>query len=57
MGNYKFSYIPDQNATKAHLPPIQQDPRSEFYGHYHKEAEEYDKEFMEKYEAKWDSVF
>ena len=31
-------------------PPNQADLRAEFYRHYRKEAEEYDKEFMKKYD-------
>lgn len=27
----------------------EEDPRTRFYGHYRKEAEEYDKEFMGKH--------
>ena len=37
-------------------PSTQEDLRSEFYGHYHKEAEEYDKEFMKKYEEDLDTT-
>ena len=33
------------------MPSAQEDLRSEFYRHYRKEAEEYDKEFMKKYEG------
>ena len=29
---------------------IQEDPRAEFYKHYHKEAEEYDKEFIKRHD-------
>ena len=35
---------------KEDILSAQEDYRSQFYKHYHKEAEEYDKEFMEKYE-------
>ena len=35
----------EQNAL-----PTQEDHRSRFYEHYHKEAEEYDREFMKKYD-------
>ena len=31
-------------------PSNQADLRAQFYGHYRKEAEEYDKEFMKKYD-------
>jgi hypothetical protein len=31
-------------------PPTQEDHRARFYEHYRKEAEEYDKEFMKKYD-------
>jgi len=50
-------YTPfNQDVTK--IPPhrdlytliIQEDHRSRFYEHYRKEAEEYDKEFMKKYD-------
>ena len=37
-------------------PSTQEDLRSEFYGHYRKEAEEYDKEFMKKYEEDLDTT-
>ena len=38
------------------LLSTQEDPRFEFYGHYRKEAEEYDKEFMKKYEGDLDTT-
>ena len=38
------------------LPSTQEDPRSEFYGRYRKETEEYDKEFMKKYEEDLDTT-
>jgi hypothetical protein len=45
-----------QNVTKTpysqihDLPPTQEDHRARFYEHYRKEAEEYDREFMKKYD-------
>ena len=38
------------------MPSTQEDPQSEFYGHYRKEAEEYDKELMKKYEGDLDTT-
>ena len=32
------------------MQSIQEDPRAEFYKHYHKEAEEYDKEFIKRHD-------
>ena len=32
------------------LKPPQEDVRAQFYTHYHKEAEEYDKEFIKKHD-------
>ena len=32
------------------LEPPQEDVRAQFYTHYHKEAEEYDKEFVKKHD-------
>ena len=59
----KFSSSSNQNVAKAaysqkpaDLSSAQEDPRSEFYGHYRKEAEEYDKEFMKKYEEDLDTT-
>jgi hypothetical protein len=48
--------VPDQDVTKIPcsrtlgLPSTREDPRSRFYENYRKEAEEYDKEFMKKYD-------
>ena len=35
---------------KQDLESIQEDLRAQFYEHYRKEAEEYDREFMKKYD-------
>ena len=32
------------------MQSIKEDPRAEFYKHYRKEAEEYDKEFIKRYD-------
>ena len=52
----RVSFAPDWNIAKTPcnrkqdiLSP-QEDHRSEFYKHYRREAEEYDREFMEKYD-------
>ena len=58
----RFSFVRNWDATKIHsqkradLPLTQEDPRSKIYGHYRKEAEEYDKEFMKKYEEDLDTT-
>ena len=59
----KLSFVPDQNVTQApgsrkppDLPPAQEDHRSRFYADYHKEAEEYDKEFMKKHDEDLDTT-
>jgi len=52
----RFSLAPDQNVTKIpnswaqDLPPAHEDRRARFYEHYRKEAEEYDKETIKKYD-------
>jgi len=35
---------------RTDLPPTQEDPRARFFDDYHTEAEEYDREFMKKYD-------
>ena len=37
-------------SKKQELPSTQEDPRARFFDDYHKEAEEYDREFMKKYD-------
>ena len=50
------SPVPNQNATQTScsrtqgLPSTHEDPRSRFFENYRKEAEEYDKGFMKKYD-------
>jgi hypothetical protein len=53
----EFPLVSGQNVTKApcsrkpaNLPPTREDHRARFYADYHKVAEEYDKEFMKKYD-------
>ena len=52
----EFSIMPNPDVTKAHtsreqdILPTEGDHRTRFYEHYHKEAEEYDREFMKKYD-------
>ena len=48
-----LSFLLIHTETPSHSPrkdgqPIQEDPRAEIYKHYHKEAEEYDKEFIKR---------
>ena len=38
------------SGKKQNLPPTQEDPRARFFDDYHREAEEYDREFMKKYD-------
>jgi len=45
----RMSLRPPPNREKDTLP-AQEDHRSRFYEHYHKEAEGYDREFMKKYD-------
>ena len=53
----EFPLVSSQNVTEApcsqkpaNLPPTREDHRARFYADYHKVAEEYDKEFMKKYD-------
>jgi len=52
----KFPLAPDLSVSKTARnskldpQPTQEDHRVRFFGHYRKEAEEYDKEFLEKYD-------
>ena len=52
----RFSLASDQNVTNTpnswaqDLPPTHDDCRARFYEHYRKEAEEYDKETIKKYD-------
>ena len=53
----KIPLMPSQNFTKAHLcdsrprvASVQVDHRTQFFEDYRKEAEEYDREFMKKYD-------
>ena len=39
-----------QRSQKRGALPTQEDPRGQFYEVYRKEAEDYDKEFMKKYD-------
>ena len=36
--------------SQRDIPPTQEDHRARFFEHYRKEAEEYDREFMKKYD-------
>ena len=52
----KFPLLPDQTVAKIardsqqDAKPTQEDHRARFFEHYRKEAEEYDREFMKKYD-------
>jgi len=52
----EFSLSPDQNVAETihnsqqDIQPTQEDHRAKFFEHYRKEAEEYDKEFLKKYD-------
>ena len=52
----EFSFVPDQNVAKTprnskqDILSAQEDYQSQFYKHYRREADEYDREFMEKYD-------
>jgi len=52
----KFPLAPDLSVTettrnsKKDAQPTQEDHRSRFFEYYRKEAEEYDKEFLKKYD-------
>ena len=37
-------------SEKQGIPPTQEDHRARFFEHYRKEAEDYDREFMKKYD-------
>ena len=51
----KFPLVPDPSATKSarnsqqDAQPTQENHRTRFFEHYQKEAEEYDREFLKKY--------
>ena len=58
----RFSFVPDLNVAETSrnreeetLSP-QEDYRSQFYKHYRREADEYDREFMEKYDGDLDTT-
>ena len=52
----RIFFLPDQNCVKAFysrnrdILPVQEDHQSRFYADYRKVAEEYDKEFLKKYD-------
>ena len=52
----KFPFVPNKNVAKTpghsqrDMLPTQEDHRARFFEHYRKEAEEYDREFMKKYD-------
>ena len=53
-GTYCLVFLVDRtdppDRTKGNLEASREDPRTQFYNHYRKEAEEYDKDFMKKYD-------